>query len=87
MSILCPRYLTWPIQDMYAVELDNGTTTANGFSTTSLFNETLFVQSGLDPAKPHTIALKNQYSRANPSFVDVDYMVVTAGDGNPECVT
>ena len=69
---------------MYAVDLDSAITTANGYSVNPLFNQMLFSQINLDPSKPHKIILSDQYTTAPPSWVDVDYMIVTAGDGNAE---
>ena len=59
-------------------------TTANGYSEIPLFNQTLFGQTGLDPTKSHTVTLMDRFSISTPSRDDVDYMVVTAGDGNEQ---
>ncbi|KIP01363.1 hypothetical protein PHLGIDRAFT_362060 [Phlebiopsis gigantea 11061_1 CR5-6] len=73
--------------DIYAVALDGEVTKANGFSADPLFNQPLFSQTGLDHSKPHTIVLSNQYTTTSPSWVDVDYMVVTASDGNSKTLS
>lgn len=72
-------------QDIYAVTLDQTTVTADGnsgSSTVNLFNQLLFSQDGLDLDKQHQVVLRNQYTTVDPSWVDVDYMIVTSGDGN-----
>ncbi|KIP10533.1 hypothetical protein PHLGIDRAFT_232823 [Phlebiopsis gigantea 11061_1 CR5-6] len=74
-----------PNHDVYAVTLDQTTVTANGNSgdgSVNLFNQLLFSQTGLDESQAHTVTLKNQYTTSSASWVDVDYMLVTAGDGN-----
>ena len=65
--------------------LDQTTVTANGNSgdaSVNLFNQLLFSKTGLDESQVHTVTLKNQYTTSSASWVDVDYMLVTAGDGN-----
>lgn len=63
--------------------LDGSTTAANGNSgSINIFNATLFNQTGLDTSKPHQVALRNEYSTSTPAYVDVDCIIVTAGDGN-----
>ncbi|GJE94533.1 hypothetical protein PsYK624_107030 [Phanerochaete sordida] len=74
-----------PNHDVYAVTLDGNTQTANGYpgsTTANLFKQNLFSQIGLDPTTPHQIALTNQYSSSVPAYVDLDYAIITAGDGD-----
>ena len=74
---------------MYAVTLDQTTVTANGSSgdpNLNLFNQLLFSQKGLDLGRQHQVVLKNQYTTPDPSYVDVDYIVITSGDGNEKYV-
>lgn len=64
--------------------LDGNTVTGKGQADdpgANQFNATLFSQTGLDTRKPHTLTLQNKYTTTSPSWVDVDYIVVTTGDG------
>ncbi|EKM58539.1 uncharacterized protein PHACADRAFT_252958 [Phanerochaete carnosa HHB-10118-sp] len=74
-----------PNHDVYAVTIDGATTTANGYSGSAninIFNATLFSQTGLDTSEQHQIALQNKYSTSTPAYVDLDYVIITSGDGN-----
>ena len=64
--------------------LDGQTTTASGqpaVANTNEFSMLLFSQTGLDDTQ-HVLQLKNQYQTSSPSWVDVDYILVTSGDGD-----
>lgn len=65
------------------MRLDGITKTANGNSgniLANVFNICLFSQEGLDLNSEHQMVLWNNYTTVSPSYVDVDYIVVTVGD-------
>ena len=65
--------------------LDGTTQTASGVPSpadANQFNQSLFSQTNLDLTIPHQIALTNQYSSSVPAYVDLDYVIITAGDGD-----
>ncbi len=69
-------------QGEYAVDLDGLTTTASGYSNNLTFNITLFSATDLDDTE-HQVVLKNMFSSPAAAWVDLNYVVVTSGDGNP----
>ncbi|KAI0342651.1 hypothetical protein BDW22DRAFT_131485 [Trametopsis cervina] len=73
-----------PNHDQYWATLDGVTTIANGNpnSSTNLFNHLMFSASNLGPQQ-HQLILQNKYQTTGPSWVDVDYILMTSGDGNP----
>ncbi|GJE94535.1 hypothetical protein PsYK624_107050 [Phanerochaete sordida] len=74
-----------PNHNVYAVTLDGQTTTANGYpgsSNANLFNQTLFSQTGLNLSQTHQISLTNTPSSSTLAYTDLDYVVITAGDGD-----
>lgn len=72
-------------QDVYWATLDGVTTIGNGNSNSSgnIFQHSIFSASRLSNDQ-HTLILQNKYSTTVPSWVDVDYIVVTSGDGNAQ---
>jgi hypothetical protein len=69
---------------MYSVTLDGTTKYASGqpvVANTNMFQTLLFSQTGLDNTQ-HQLQLQNKYSTSVPAWVDVDFIVVTSGDGN-----
>ncbi|PSR81993.1 hypothetical protein PHLCEN_2v6168 [Hermanssonia centrifuga] len=74
-----------PDRGEYAVDLDGLTTTASGYSNNLTFNVTLFSATDLDDTE-HQVALKNMFSSPAAAWVDLNYVVVTSGDGNPQYV-
>ncbi|KAI0684588.1 hypothetical protein BC835DRAFT_616767 [Cytidiella melzeri] len=74
-----------PNHDVYSVTLDGNVTVANGNSnsTASFFQSVLFQATDLDTHQ-HRLVLQNAYTTPAPSYVDVDYVLVTSGDGNPD---
>ncbi|KAI0091119.1 hypothetical protein BDY19DRAFT_933898 [Irpex rosettiformis] len=73
-----------PNHDTYWVTLDGNVTVGNGNpnSTMNLFQHLMYSATNL-PDGEHHLVLQNKYSTAGASWVDVDYMLVTSGDGNP----
>ena len=63
------------------VKLDNHSLTGNGFSSRDIFNATLFNVMGLDGGEHHLV-LQNEWTNSSLDSFDVDYVVVTVGDGN-----
>ena len=53
----------------------------------NLFEQLLFSQEGLDLNKQHQLLLTNKYTTSTPSYVDVDYIVITSGDGVAQYVS
>lgn len=68
--------------------LDGAQTTALGLdpdgADINQFNATLFNQTGLDTSKQHQILLQNHYTTTAPSWLDLDYVILTTGDGNEQ---
>lgn len=69
-------------QGFYAVTLDGDTIAADGFSIEELFNMSLFNHQNLAENQVHHLVLQNNYDSIVPSYVDLDYMVLTVGDGS-----
>jgi hypothetical protein len=67
----------------YTATLDGRAAAANGSAVPDAFAQLLFGAGGL-PYGEHTLTLAN--TDAQGGFVDLDYVVVTAGDGRTECV-
>lgn len=61
--------------------MDGVTTTANGYSAAELFNHLMYNVTGLSN-KEHQFVLQNSYTQTGQWWVDVDYMIITAGDGD-----
>ena len=56
---------------------------ANGYSNVNSFQELLFSAEGLDWDTQHTVVVRNAYTTSNPSYVDIDWIDVATGDGDP----
>ncbi|KAI0783846.1 hypothetical protein BC629DRAFT_529054 [Irpex lacteus] len=70
--------------DVYRVTLDGDNTFRNGRSNGSdEFQQVMFSATGLSRDQ-HELVLKNNYTTTIPSYVDVDYVVITSGDGNSQ---
>lgn len=71
-------------QDVYWVTLDGTTTVRNGNANggPEAFQQLMFSATGLGKDQ-HQLVLQNKYTTASPSWVDVDYILVTSGDGDP----
>ena len=65
--------------------LDGHSTTKNGAADEDAFNCTLFSQTGLN-GDQHQLTLQNEWRGAFPTWFDVDYIVVTVGDGDTRSV-
>ena len=63
--------------------LDGQASLANGHSDKDKFDRLIFGRKGL-PYGEHTVVLKNAYTTANASFVDLDYVDIATGDGRNE---
>ncbi|GJE94534.1 hypothetical protein PsYK624_107040 [Phanerochaete sordida] len=68
--------------DVYSVILDGHTTTGHGYSAADSFQQMLFNQTGLSPSQEHHISLSNTPSSSTLAYTDLDYVVITAGDGD-----
>ncbi|KAJ3553757.1 hypothetical protein NM688_g3448 [Phlebia brevispora] len=66
----------------YSATLDGSTTVYNGDVSVDQFNCTLYSQTSL-AAGQHDLILENQWTGENPTWFDIDYMIITSGDGNP----
>ena len=55
--------------------------TENGMMPQAMFNTTLFSQTGLSNGQ-HQLMIHNDYSGSTPAVFDLDYVLVTTGDGN-----
>ena len=75
-------------QDIYWVTLDGDVTVRNGNpnSTENLFQQLMYSATDLGKEQ-HELVLQNKYSTSQPSWVDVDFMLVTSGDGDPTYVS
>ncbi|KAI0091114.1 hypothetical protein BDY19DRAFT_886314 [Irpex rosettiformis] len=67
--------------DQYSVTLDGTTTVKNGYSNGEKFQQLMFSATNLNNVQ-HQLVLKNTYTTTGPSWVDVDYILVTSGDGD-----
>ncbi|KAI0684583.1 hypothetical protein BC835DRAFT_1310487 [Cytidiella melzeri] len=74
-----------PNHGVYSVSLDGNITLANGNSnsTESFFERLIFSADELSDDE-HQLVLQNQHSTPLAAFVDLDYILVTSGDGNPD---
>ena len=58
----------------------------DGYSGTNDFERLLYAQTNLQPTQSnfrgHSMEIRNR----NASYVDIDYVIITTGDGNDECV-
>ncbi|GJE87433.1 hypothetical protein PsYK624_035160 [Phanerochaete sordida] len=68
--------------DGYTVTVDDQDTTGNGYSASALFQQILFNQTGLSLSQEHQISLSNTPAPAVNAYVDLDYVIITAGDGD-----
>jgi hypothetical protein len=57
----------------------------NGSADPDVFDALLFGQSGL-AFGPHEVVLTNDWTTPTPSFVDLDYVVLTLGEGKSSMV-
>ncbi|KAI0091115.1 hypothetical protein BDY19DRAFT_991693 [Irpex rosettiformis] len=70
--------------DVYVVTLDGDRTVRNGHANgTDEFQQLMFSATNLG-ANQHDLVLTNNYTTVNASWVDVDYIVVTSGDGKTQ---
>jgi hypothetical protein len=69
------------VQDEYTVTLDGSPHAANGHQPVDEFNQTLFGMGGLTP-NLHTVSLANTPSSSGTFYVDLDWAVIEAGDGD-----
>lgn len=60
----------------------DGSATAN----VNQFNTLLYSTTSLDATKQHRLVIQNVHGSSQGSSMDIDYIVVTAGDGNDRCV-
>ena len=77
-------HLSFIRQDMYLVTLDGQIYSADGYARPNMYQQVLFAQEGLEQSTEHQVILQNNYTTSTPSWVDVDWIVITSGDGNPE---
>ncbi|KIP02359.1 hypothetical protein PHLGIDRAFT_298614 [Phlebiopsis gigantea 11061_1 CR5-6] len=70
----------------YSVSLDNVTTSRKGFGDPFKFQQNMFEQTGLGSGREHSVTLKGPPGGAAP-YVDLDYIVVTQGDGNATTIS
>lgn len=72
------------MQDQYSVLLDGQAFLGNSSANVDTFDRLMFARDGLAFGE-HTVVFENAYTTESPSFVDLDYAIVTAGDGQNEC--
>ena len=66
----------------YTAFLDGVATPGDGATSIDTFNVSLFHQTGLG-SDQHSLTMMNQWAGSTPTWFDIDYMLVTSGDGNP----
>ncbi|KAI0783837.1 hypothetical protein BC629DRAFT_1723730 [Irpex lacteus] len=71
-----------PNHDIYWTTLDGSTSIRNGNpnSTENLFQRLMYSAEDLS-SEQHQLIVENKYNTSGPSWVDVDYVLVTSGDG------
>ncbi|PSS34147.1 hypothetical protein PHLCEN_2v1815 [Hermanssonia centrifuga] len=69
--------------DYYTTTLDGMSTTGYGQSNTPIFNSSLFSATNLG-GQQHRLVLTNTFTTPADPWVDIDYMVITSGDGNAQ---
>lgn len=65
---------------------DDASFAASSVASTDQFGTLLYSATSLDTAKEHHLTVKNVYGSSQGSSMDIDYMVITAGDGNDQYV-
>lgn len=74
-------HLVFLRQGIYSVSLDQVTTKGDSFGNPFRFHQNIFNQTGLSAGKEHLITLQGPPKSTAP-YVDLDYIIVTQGDGN-----
>ncbi|TFK54258.1 hypothetical protein OE88DRAFT_1732934 [Heliocybe sulcata] len=76
-----------PDHDAYTVALDGQINyTGNGFSATALFQQLLYNATNLAPGQ-HGITLTDTSTAGNRPWLDIDYMIITAGNGDESTIS
>lgn len=67
---------------MYTVTLDDSSkSTKDGQNTEGLYQQNMFAATGL-PFGRHSVTLENTNRTPAAPYVDLDYIIITVGDGN-----
>lgn len=75
------------VQDGYSVTLDGGSPfEASATAATAQYNVLLYSATSLDVTKEHQVVLQNSQGSSQETSLDIDYMIVTAGDGDLQYV-
>lgn len=76
------------VQDGYSVTLDGGSPfEASATAATAQYNVLLYSATALDVTMEHQVVLQNSQGSSQETSLDIDYMVITAGDGDLQYVT
>ena len=59
---------------------------ASSVASTDQFGTLLYSATSLDTNREHHLTIKNIYGSSQGSSIDIDYMIITAGDGNDQYV-
>lgn len=59
---------------------------ASSMAEVDQFNTLLYQASSLDTTQEHNLVIRNIHDSSQASSIDIDYMVVTVGDGNEQYV-
>ena len=71
------------LQGTYSVTLDGDSTDYPGHAKPSKFQQVMFSEMQLSASQEHSIVLENVfYENDSAPYVDLDYIIVTQGDGN-----
>lgn len=72
-----------PEYDGYSVTLDGGSPfEASATAATAQYNVLLYSATALDVTMEHQVVLQNSQGSSQETSLDIDYMVITAGDGD-----
>ena len=64
--------------------LDGVAVAGNGYNAPDIYNVVLFSHEQLDDHQ-HELIMQNQWSDGSATWLDIDYIVITAGDGDSRC--
>lgn len=75
------------LQGSYSVTLDDSLPQPASSATAKVdqFDSLLFAASSLDTLREHRVVLKNVSGPSQDSPIDIDYMLITAGNGDNQC--
>ena len=79
--------LTQILKTAYSVTLDDGPVTQSSIHAgTSQNNTIIFSATSLDLSTEHRMVMKNVHDTPESGVLKIDYMIITTGDGNAQCV-